>query len=396
MRVLRASLAAFLLVVGLLPATVLAAGVQMTTPYPSVVADPGSSAKFPVTVTTDTPQRVNLTVASAPQGWDVRLQGGGSTIAAVTTIPAGQYSTTASPAPTTGNLAAFQVEVSVPAGATGGAQQVVVAASATDGTTVNLTLDINVQTTSSGDVQLTTNFPTLTGPTSTTFRFTLSLSNNTNQQITFALEHDDPAGWTVTAAPTTEANAESATVDAGGNQQLSVTAKAPSDAAAGSYDITVRATGGPQPVEQKLTVTLTGTYNMTLSTSDQRLNADVTTGGTSTMTFVVTNTGTSDLAGVSFTSTPPNDWKVTFAPTAVDVPAGGSANVTATIQASDKALAGDYVISVTARTQDNNASDQVSIRATVSTSPLGYLIGIAVIVLVAIGLFFVFQRYGRR
>ena len=80
----------------------------------------------------------------------------------------------------------------------------------------------------------------------------------------------------------------------------------------------------------------------------------------------------------------------------MDVPAGGTANVTATIQASDQALSGDYVISVTARTADSNASDSVSIRATVNTSPIGYLIGIGVIVLVGIGLFFVFQRYGRR
>src|SRR3954452_17024979 len=114
------------------------------------------------------------------------------------------------------------------------------------------------------------------------------------------------------------------------------------------------------------------------------------------MTFVVQNPGTSDLKGVTLTSTPPNDWKVTFDPAAVDVPAGGTANVVASIPASSKALAGDYVISVTARTADNATSDNVTIRATVNTSPIGYIIGIAVIVIVAIGLFFVFQRYGRR
>jgi uncharacterized membrane protein len=396
MRVLRASLAAFLLVLGILPATVLAAGVQMTTPYPSVIADPGSTVKFPVTVTTDTPERVDLAISSQPQGWDTRLQGGGSTIAAVTTVPASQYAPSASPAPTSGNLAAFTVDITLPAQAAGGAQQVVLTGTAADGTTSTLTLDVNVQTQQTGDVQLTTDFPTLTGPTTTTFRYTVSLINNTNQQITFDLQHDDPAGWTVTAAPTTEAQADQATVDAGSNQQLTVTAKAPSDAAAGSYDITLRAVGGPQPVELKLTATLTGTYDMTLTTSDQRLNADVTAGGTTSLTFVVTNTGTSDLAGVGFTSSPPTDWKVTFSPTSVDVPAGGTANVTATIQASDKALAGDYVISVTARTADQNASDNVSIRTTVNTSPIGYIIGIAVIIIVAIGLFFVFQRYGRR
>jgi len=396
MRVLRASLAAFLLVAGLLPSVALAAGVTMTTPYPSVVADPGSTVKFPITVTSDTPERVELAVTGQPQGWNTRLQGGGSTIAAVTTVPAAQYAANASPAPTTGNYGGFTVEVTVPADAEGGSQQVVVTGTGADGTATTLTLDINVQTGQTGDVAMTTDFPTLSGPASTTFKFSLNLANNTNQQITFQLQHDDPAGWTVSASPASEAQAESAVVDAGANTTISVSAKAPSDTAAGDYPITVRAVGGPEPVEQKLTVTLTGTYDMSVATSDQRLNADVTAGGTTTMTFVVTNNGSADLTGVTFTATPPRDWKVTFAPTAIDVPAQGTGNVTASIQASNDALAGDYVISVTARSADGQATQQLSIRATVNTSPIGYVIGIAVLVIVGIGLFFVFQRYGRR
>src|SRR4051812_42275257 len=120
MRVLRASLAAFLLLAGLLPSVALAAGVSMTTPYPSVVADPGSTVKFPITVTSDTPQRVELAVTGQPEGWNTRLQGGGSTIAAVTTVPAAQYAASASPAPTSGNYGGFTVEVTVPADAAGG------------------------------------------------------------------------------------------------------------------------------------------------------------------------------------------------------------------------------------------------------------------------------------
>ncbi len=395
MRVLRASLAALLLVAGLAPA-VFAAGVQMTTAYPSVVADPGTTVKFPVTVTTDTPQRVNLSVASQPQGWNTRLQGGGSTIAAVSTVPATLSSTNGTPAPIAGDFATFTAEVTIPVDAQGGPQQVVLNGQATDGSTTQLTLDINIQTGETGSVTLTTDFPSLTGTTATTFKFNLTLSNDTNQQITFGLETDAPAGWTVTANPTTEANAASAVVDAGGNQQVSVSAKPPADATAGTYNVTVRAVGGPQPVEAQLTMNVTGTFGMSMDTSDQRLNANVTAGGTTTLTLVVTNSGTADLTGVKFTSTPPRDWTVTFDPDTVDIAAGATENVTATIQASSSALAGDYVISMTARSSDNNASDSLTIRATVDTSPIGYVIGIAVLVLVGIGLFFVFQRYGRR
>jgi len=396
MRLLRASLAAILLLIGLVPAIAFAAGTQMSTPYPSVVADPGTTVKFPITVQTDTPQRVDLSVASQPDGWSTRLQGGGSTIAAVSTVNTGSYSGTASPAPVSGNFAQFTAEVTVPAESASGNQQVVLAGTGTDGSSTQLTLDINVQTGEVGSVSLTTDFPSLTGPTSTTFKFSLKLSNDTNQQITFGLETDAPAGWTVTAAPATEANATTAVVDAGSTQSISVSAKAPSDESAGPYKIVVRAVGGPQPVEKELAVNVTGTYDMSLATSDQRLNANVNAGGSATLTLVVTNSGTADIAGVKFTATPPRDWKVTFSPETVDIPAGQPANVTATITASSQALAGDYVIAISARSADNNASDSVSIRTTVETSPIGYIIGIAVLVIVGIGLFFVFQRYGRR
>jgi uncharacterized membrane protein len=396
MRVLRASLAAFLLLVGLAPA-VFAATVGMTTPYPSVVADPGTTVKFPVTVQTDTSTRVDLSVTQQPQGWATRLSGGGSTIAAVETVPfLAPVTGGATPQAVNGFYATFTAEITVPTDATAADNQIVVQGKATDGTTTTLTLDVTVQTAQTGDVTLSTNFPSLTGPTSTNFKFQVTLQNNTNQQITFALETDSPAGWTVTANPTTEAQAANVAVDAGSSTQISVSAQAASDAAAGAYTVTLRAVGGPQPVEQALTVNLTGTYSMTLATSDQRLNVNVTAGQASTMNFVVTNSGTTDLTGVTLTSTPPIDWKVTFTPTSVDVPAGQTATVQANVTPSNNALAGDYQMSINARNPDSSASDAVQIRATVETSAIGYVIGIAILVIVGIGLFFVFQRYGRR
>src|SRR3954451_12156608 len=107
MRVLRASLAALLLVLLLVPVTVMAAGLTMATAYPSVVADPGSTVKFPVVVSTDTPQRVDLTVSAQPQGWSTRLSGGGSTIAAVSTAPTVSTSASSTPLPYQGDFATF-------------------------------------------------------------------------------------------------------------------------------------------------------------------------------------------------------------------------------------------------------------------------------------------------
>jgi uncharacterized membrane protein len=396
MRVLRAGLAAFLLVMVLVPAAFAAGPLDMTTAYPSVVADPGAKVTFPVTVTTDTPQRVDLQVTQQPQGWTTRLRGAGSTIAAVETVPGSTTGTTASPGPYNTNYAQFTAEVTIPADAQPGANQVIIQGSSAGGTPVQLTLDISVEANQAGSVTLTTDFPDLTGATSTTFRFNLTLTNDTNQQVTFGLETDAPAGWTVTANPAGETQAASAVVDAGANTQVSVSAKAPSDAAAGTYNLVVRAVGGPQPVEAPLTVNVTGTFALSLATSDGRLNANVTAGSPGTLNLIVSNDGSSDLTGVTMSATPPQNWKVSFTPPTVDIAANSTATVQANITSASDALSGDYLLTIDARSPDNSANDSIQIRTTVDTSPIGYVIGIGILVVVGIGLFFVFQRYGRR
>ncbi len=244
---------------------------------------------------------------------------------------------------------------------------------------------------------MTTDFPSLKGPTSTAFRFTLRIHNDTNQQLTFGLESDAPAGWTVDVKPSGSDQATTAVVDAGGNQSVIATVQAPSDATAGQYAVTVRAVGGPQPVEEQLGVELTGTYSLSLNTVDGRLNARVTAGSASVLNVVVSNTGTTSITNVALTAAPPRDWQVSFDPdTITEIPALQSVTIPMSITAADNALAGDYQLTVTARAAETTATDTMAIRTTVETSPLGYLIGIAILILVAVGLFFVFQRYGRR
>ena len=388
MRVLRASLAAFLLVIGIVPAALAQGPLEITTPYPSVVADPGATASFQSTVVTDVSGRVDLAVTQQPDGWIVRLRGAGSTIAAVTTT---------ANADATLISATFTAEVDVPSDAAAGAYKVVIEGRTVGGTTVQLPLDITVAGADSGSVALTTDFPSLRGPTSTNFRFNLILHNDTNQQITFGLESDSPAGWTVDVKPSGSDQATTAVVDAGTTEAVTATVKAPTDTPAGSYTVTVRAVGGPTPVSVDLSLDLTGTYSMSLSTVDGRLNARVTAGSASVLNIIVSNDGTTPLTNVSLTATPPRDWQVTFDPATIDqIPALQQVTVPVTITAADNALAGDYLLTINARATDSATSDSMELRTTVDTSPIGYLIGIAILIIVAVGLFFVFQRYGRR
>jgi uncharacterized membrane protein len=386
MRFVRAFMAACVIVLAVAPAAFAQASLEMTTDYPSVVADPSAKVTFPVKVITDTPQTVQLTVANQPDGWSTVLRGGGSTIAAVTTKAnpdvAGEISAT------------FNAEVTVPATVAPATNEVVIEGSSGALTTTQLSLNIVTQEQQPGSVTLATDAPALRGATTANFSFSLTLTNDTNSQQTFNLETDQPAGWTVEAKPVGADLAATAVVDAGANATISVSAKAPPDAPADTYPIAVRAVADTVSAEAQLSVEITGSYAMQLDTSDSRLNARVSAGGSTVVNLVINNNGTAPITGLTLASTPPGTWTVTFDPETQDIQPQTQATAQATITAPPDALAGDYVITI--RATSANANDSIDIRTTVETSPIGYLIGIAVLVAVAIGLFFVFQRYGRR
>jgi uncharacterized membrane protein len=370
MRVLRAGAAALLLGLTLAPVALAQGPLELTTQYPAVTADPGSTVKFNVVAITDVATRVDLST-TAPAGWTVRMRGGGSTVSALNTAP----SPISEGSTTTQIAGAFTVEVDVPAEVGPSVNHVVVTGRTAAGATATLSLDLTIEAQTAGAVTLTTNFPNLRGSTSTAFRYNVLLNNDTNQQLTFGL-------------------------DAGGNSTIQVTADPPADAVAGTYDIKILAQGGPEPVELDLTVEITGSYSLSLNTSDQRLNASATAGGKSTIDLVVTNTGSAPLANVRLVATPPRNWEITFdQETIPEIQPGvdNAVTVTATIEPPSNAVAGDYQLTIRATSgEDSTATDTVELRTTVDTSPIGLVIGIGILIVVAAGLFYVFQRYGRR
>ncbi len=364
--------------VGVAPATIAADSIQLTTPYPAVAVAPGANVTFDLSVKTTAAERVDLTLSPVPTGWTATMRGGGFVVESVQTDGT--------------DAAKVSLEVGVPADATGG-QRITVTASG-GGATTSLGLDIRVTPGAAGSVTLTTQFPQLKGASTTNFAFTLSLSNDTTDDLTFGVVAGGPAGWTVTAAVAAEAQAASAVVKAGASSSISITAKAPSDATAGTYPITVDATSGDRTAHADLSIEITGSYSLTLSTTDGRLNANASAGGTTDLGLLVTNTGTADLTDVTFGSTPPNGWTVTFDPPTVTVAANGTANATAHLKPSADAIAGDYVTSIRATSSAANAT--TAIRVTVETSLVWGAVGLALIVLILLGLWWTFRRFGRR
>ena len=284
--------------------------------------------------------------------------------------------------------------MTVPQDATPGSRTLTVTATADQGTRT-LPIDVTVLGDTSGAITLTSDFPQLSGSPTSTFSYTLTLANTGVQKQTYTLQGQGPDGWTVSVHPSSNGQALTDTVDGGATDTLSVTAQPPSTVTAGSYPIQVTVASGSQSATTNLEADVTGAPAVTLSTPNQVLNAQVTAGSTGTVSLVVTNTGSTVLQNVSVTASAPTGWTTTFAPTAIStIQPGSAATVTATLQPSSDALAGDYDVTFTATA--GSATANVDIRTTVQTSPLWGFIGLALIVLVIVGLGWVFRRYGRR
>lgn len=356
-----------------------AAAVELVTPYPAVAAEPGQTSTFDLQVTSDESELVQLRVTDAPEGWDTVLRGDGREVSAV-------YASA-------NEAREVQLDVTVPADAAEDDHRVTVTAVGDSGrSTLPLTLTIVEQAAEA--FEFTADFPSLQGSATDTFRFDLTLANRSGREATFSLAAAGPEGWTVSARPSTEQQAATVTVEAGGSATVNVEADPPDDVAAGQYELGVQASGEGQTLQSSLSVEITDSASMTLTTANERLNASGTAGDTGTVTLLVQNDGNAPLQGVELSATPPTNWEVEFDPATVDIPAGESAQVIARITPAGNAVAGDYAVTMTAA--GGGLNESVEIRYAVETSGWWGLVGILVIAGAIAALVGVYRRYGRR
>jgi len=242
----------------LAPAALAADALSLTTPFPAVSVSPGNRVSFNLSVKTSSTSRVDLSVSGVPSTWTATLHGGGFVVSAVQTS-----GTTATE---------VRLDIDVPADATGTTHITVTARG--NGATVALPLDITSESNASGEVKVTSDITSQKGASDQTFTFNLNLLNQKDQDLSYsATAGTTPPGWTVTTTLTGSSQATSATIKAGGTAGVNVTVKAADATEAGTYPVQVVTTVGSEQFTTDLSVEITGSYSITLSTTDQRLNA---------------------------------------------------------------------------------------------------------------------------
>ena len=109
----------------------------------------------------------------------------------------------------------------------------------------------------------------------------------------------------------------------------------------------------------------------------------------------VVNTGSSELKDIQLSSRKPAGWELSFEPSKIaSLKAGAAANVTAELKASPKALPGDYVVVMDAKTPEVTADAQF--RISVKTPLFWGWVGVLVILAAVGGVYCLFRKYGRR
>jgi uncharacterized membrane protein len=369
----------FLLIPAGGPSSALAA--SLTTPYPAMTVQAGQTVNIDLSLADAVSERLDLSVQGVPDGWKATLTGGGRPISAVMTDP--------------DEASSLQLQVEIPADAAESTSTLTVAARS-GATSLTLPIALTVSKVEGGTTELTAEYGSLRGPATATYTFSLTLKNSTLDARTYNLSATGPENWTLSLTPS-GASQETPTVsvESQGSQGLTLKVTPGSNVEIGAYDMTVTAVGGGETVSVPLQIEITGTYTLTLTTPDGNLNADVKSGGTTRVQFVVTNSGTGPLQGVELSATAPANWVVKFEPKTIDVlEANQQQTVVAVFTPAENAIAGDYVVSLSADADQATATSDI--RVTVKTSTLWGVIGVLIAVAAIAILGFVFRRYGHR
>lgn len=347
------------------------------TPYTKISVTPGASIDYSIDLinNTDGVTNANLSVSGLPGSWKHEIKSGGWTLSQLSVLSKEKKT--------------FNLKVEVPLKVNKGSYHFTVFAGET-----KQPLEVVVAQKGTYQTEFTTDQPNMQGNSKSTFTFNATLKNQTADQQLYALMANAPRGWSVVFKPNYK-QATSAQVEANSSQNVSIEIVPPANVEAGNYKIPVRAATGTTSADLELEVVVTGSYEMELSTPRGLLSTEITAGDVKRIELVVRNTGSSLLKDIQLSANKPVDWEVSFEPSKIDMlKAGETANVVAIMKASKKALPGDYVATMTAKTPEVNTDAQF--RIAVKTPMIWGWVGVLIIIVAIGAVCYLFRKYGRR
>ncbi|HTV34963.1 MAG TPA: NEW3 domain-containing protein [Xanthobacteraceae bacterium] len=360
-------------------------GLYLTSDYPAVTVRPGETSTINMQLRNYdvAPQLLKLSVTGVPTGWTATLMGGGQPIGAVM--------------PSSDSNVSLQLRLDVPKDAPIGTQTLTVTAA---GDASNPPLQLPIAVTLAKDLpaklSLTPQLPELRGNSKSSFEYTLSIKNDSGKKLTVSLAAQAPRNFDVSYTEqygTQELNA--VPIDAGQSKDVKLKVTPPNTAAAGDYKVVARVSAEDTSATADLGLDITGQPKLQVSGREGLVSTRASAGKQTPVPIVITNTGTAPAEDVELSGSAPSGWKVEFNPTSVDrIAPNENKEVQALITPTDKAIAGDYVTTITAAARGETAS--TDFRVTVTTSTMWGIAGVGIIGIALLVMVGAVARFGRR
>jgi uncharacterized repeat protein (TIGR01451 family) len=358
-------------------------GLWMTTDFPAITEAIGEGISLDVHVENRSlpPQAITLDVKGLPSGWSWEFSGNGNRIGATMVRP--------------DHTVDIKLEIAPPKDAKPGTYAFQIAGRA-DSQTFELPVTLTLAQAAEAKVTLEPKLPALRGTPKSAFDFQLTARNESKEDQVFNLLAQVPPGFQATFKELYGSNElTSIPIKAGESKDIKVSVQPPGGIEAGQYPVKVAVASPRIQTATDLLMDITGQPSLALSGPDGRLSGEATAGRERTFTFALENTGTAPAKEIKFSASPPSGWKITYAPESIaELKPGEKADVAVNMTPSDKAITGDYMVSV--RANGEGASDSANFRVTVTTSTVWGIAGLGIIGAALAVFAGAVSRYGRR
>jgi uncharacterized membrane protein len=358
-------------------------GLYLMTDYPAVTVRPGATSTINLRLQNynTAPERLAFSVSGVPSGWTATLMGGGQPVAAAMAA--------------TNSSVSLELRLDVPKDAAIGTQTLTVAA-AGDTTKLDLPLAVTLAKDLPAKLTLTPQLPELRGTSRSSFEYQLTIKNDSGKKLTVSLSVQAPPNFDASFTEqygTQEVNA--VPIDPGQSKDVKLKITPPNTAAAGTYKVTARVAAEDASATADLGLDITGQPKLDVSGREGLVSTRASAGKQTSVPVVITNTGTAPAEDVELTGSAPSGWKVEFNPKSVDrIAPNANREVQALITPTDKAIAGDYVTTISAAARGESAS--TDFRVTVTTSTMWGIAGVGIIGIALLVMVGAVARFGRR